>query len=87
MLNRFGSVEEVVNTVSLMQLSFSLVVYRKDVTGVDETNRLVTDTNTTGQTIMKARDCVMETMSWNITIGGIASTDVSGRYKTPMVMG
>lgn len=87
MLNRFGSVEEVVNTISLMQLSFSLVVYRKDVTGVDETNRLVTDTNTTGQTIMKARDCVMETMSWSIAVGGIATTDVSGRYKTPMVMG
>ena len=86
MLNRYGSVDEVINTISLMSLTFSIVVYRKQAAGVDETNRLVTETDTTGNTIMRARDCVMENMSWSVATGGIATTDISGRYKTPMTM-
>lgn len=86
MLNRYGSVDEVINTISLMSLTFSIVVYRKQATGVDETNRLVTETDTTGNTIMRARDCVMENMSWSVATGGIATTNISGRYKTPMTM-
>ena len=87
MLNRYGSVTEVVNTLSLVQLNFSLVVYRKTVEGVDETERLVTSTNNTGETVMKARDCVLENVSWSIAVGGIATTDVSGLYRTPMTLG
>lgn len=86
MLNRYGSVESVINTISLMALNFSIVVYRKDVTGVNETERLVTSVDLAGQTIMNARDCVLENVSWNVAVGGIASTDVSGRYKTPMTI-
>ena len=86
MLNRYGSVDEVINTISLMSLTFSIVVYRKQATGVDETNRLVTETDTTGNTIMRARECVMENMSWRVATGGIATTDISGRYKNPMTM-
>lgn len=87
MLNRYGSVEAVINTISLVALNFSIVVYRKQVTGFNETERLVTGTETTGNTIMKARDCVLENVSWSIAVGGIATTDVSGRYKTPMTIG
>lgn len=87
MLNRYGSVTEVVNTLSLVQLNFSLVVYRKTVEGTDETERLVTSTNNTGETVMKARDCVLENVSWSIAVGGIATTDVSGLYRTPMTLG
>lgn len=87
MLNRYGSVTEVVNTLSLVQLNFSLVVYRKTVEGTDETERLVTSANNTGETVMKARDCVLENVSWSIAVGGIATTDVSGLYRTPMTLG
>lgn len=86
MLNRYGTVEQVVNTLSLTSCTFSLVVYRKDVTGVDSTEKLVTSVDNTGETVMNASDCVLESVSWSIAVGGIATSDVSGRYRTPMTI-
>ena len=86
MLNRYGALEEVINTIRLRPLTFDLVIYRKLATSFNESTRLVTEVDITGETIMKAGECVLESTSFEVATGGIATSNVSGRYRIPMTI-
>lgn len=85
-LNRLGSVDQIIDTLSLIMNDFSIVVYKKDVQNYDEASKLVTSVDKTGKTIMKAAGCVLENVTWEITQGGIATSNFSGRYRTPFTI-
>ena len=83
-LNREASVEEYINTISLDEFTFSIIVYRKTVEASDKTVKLITEINKTGQTVVRLRDCVLDSQNWTIAEGGIAMFNISGRYFTPV---
>lgn len=83
-MNRDATVEEFVQTMSLDEFTFSIVVYRKKITSVDKSIKLITEIDKTGETIVRLRDCVLDTQNWTIAEGGIAMFNVSGRYFTPV---
>ena len=80
--NRVGSdPTALVNAFSLYNPSFTLQVDRK--TGELNADRLVPETDT--ELVLKALDCVVENTSWQLAVGGICASNISGRYKTPML--
>lgn len=83
-LNREASVEEYINTISLDEFTFSVIVYRKMIEASDKTVKLITEINKTGQTVVRLRDCVLDSQNWTIAEGGIAMFNISGRYFTPV---
>ena len=83
-LNREASVEEYINTISLDEFTFSVIVYRKTIEASDKTVKLITEINKTGQTVVRLRDCVLDSQNWTIAEGGIAMFNISGRYFTPV---
>ena len=83
-LNREASVEEYINTISLDEFTFSIIVYRKTIDSQDKSVKLITEINKTGQTVVRLRDCVLDSQNWTIAEGGIAMFNISGRYFTPV---
>ena len=83
-LNREATVEEYINSVSLDEFKFSVVVYRKKISSVDKSVKLITKIDKTGETVVRLRDCVLDSQNWTIAEGGIAMFNVSGRYFTPV---
>ena len=83
-MNRESSVEEFINTMSLDEFRFSVVVYRKTVTSQDKSVKLITEIDKTGETIVRLRDCVLDSQNWTIAEGGIAMFNITGRYFTPV---
>jgi hypothetical protein len=83
-LNRQATVEEYINTLSLDEFKFSVVVYKKTITNVDKSVKLITEINKTGETIVRLRDCVLDSQNWTIAEGGIAMFNIAGRYFTPV---
>ena len=86
-LNRGITKETFINTMSMDEFTFSVVVYKKTITGSDHGVKLVTSVNQTGETVVKLQDCVLDSQSWSLQEGGVAMSNVSGRYFTPMVLG
>lgn len=83
-MNRDCTVEEFVNTISLDEFTFSIVVYKKTVKASDKSVKLVTEIDKTGETIVRLRDCVLDSQNWSISEGGISMINASGRYFTPV---
>lgn len=86
MQNRVGSVQEVIDTIQLLATTFQIVVYKKTVTGLDESQKLVTSVDKTGEVMMKAVDCVLDSVNWSISQGGLSQKNVTGSYNTPMTL-
>lgn len=85
-MNRDASVEEFIQTMSLDEFTFSIVVYRKKITAEDKSVKLVTSIDKTGETVVRLRDCVLDSQNWSIAEGGIAMFNVTGRYFTPITI-
>ena len=83
-LNREATVEEYVNTMSLDEFTFSVIVYRKSIEAQDKSVKLITEIDKTGETIVRLRDCVLDSQNWTLSEGGIAMFNVTGRYFTPI---
>jgi len=83
-LNRDATVEEYINTMSLDEFTFSVVVYRKIMVTVDKSVKLVTEIDKTGETVVRLRDCVLDSQNWTLAEGGIAMFNITGRYFTPI---
>jgi len=83
-MNREASVEEFISTMSLDEFTFSIVVYKKKISGVDKSVKLVTSVDKTGETIVRIRDCVLDSQNWTLAEGGISMFNVTGRYFTPI---
>lgn len=84
LLNRLGGAQALLNTMSLGEFPFSITIYSKTVTGVDSTNKLVTEIDKTGKTIAVLRDCYTDSQSFNLSEAGIAGINTTGRYLTPV---
>lgn len=87
MLNRNVPKEIFINTLSMDEFTFSIVIYRKTVTGQDLGAKLIKSVNPTGETVAKLQNCVLDNQTWQLAEGGVATTNVTGRYFTPMVLG
>lgn len=85
-LNRDASVEEYINTISMDEFTFSIVVYKKLITAQDRSVKLITTVDKTGETIVRLRDCVLDSQNWQLSESGIAMFSSSGRYFTPVTL-
>jgi len=83
-MNRDASVEEFINTMSLEEFTFSIVVYRKKVKTQDKSVKLVTEIDKTGETVVRLRDCLLDSQNWSLAEGGISMFNATGRYLTPI---
>lgn len=86
MLNRTGSKAQFLNTLTFGELSFSIFIYSKQITGLSTDGRVVESVDSTGKTIAALRDCYLTSQSFNLAEGGIAGFNVSGNYLTPVVL-
>ena len=84
LLNRVGNVENLINSLSLGEFSFSIVIYAKTIGGVDDSNKLVTSINKDGKTIAILRDCYVDSQNFSLSEAGVSSLNTSGRYLTPI---
>lgn len=85
-LNRDATVEEFINSMALDEFTFSIVVYRKKMTSQDKSVKLITEIDKTGETIVRLRDCVLDSQNWTLAEGGIAMFNATGRYFTPITI-
>lgn len=85
-MNREATVEEFINTLSLEEFSFGIVVYKKTITSSDKSVKLVTSIDKTGETIVNLRNCLVDSQNWTISEGGIAMFNITGRYLTPVTL-
>lgn len=86
MLKKFGSIEEIKNSLVLGDISFDITVYAKTIANEDSQSKLVTETDNTGQTIARLQKCLLNSQSFQIQEAGIAGSDISGIYLEPVSM-
>ena len=84
LINRYGGVEPLKNTLAMGELPISIAVYKKSIVNLDSNTRLVTEVDKTGEEVAVLRDCYVDTQNWTLAEGGIASSNVNGRYLTPV---
>ena len=84
MLKKFGTIEQIKNSLVLGDIAFDITVYAKTVTSKDENSKLVTGTDNTGQTIARLQGCLLNTQNFEISEGGISGYNVSGIYLEPV---
>jgi hypothetical protein len=64
------------------EFSFSIVVYKKTAT-IDPATKLATSSNKTGETLIKIDKCFIDSQNFQISEGGVASYNTSGRFLQP----
>ena len=85
-MNREATIEEVKNTISLDEFTFSIVVYKKTISSSDKSVKLITGVDPRGETIVKLADCLINRQNWTLAEGGLASISVDGEYLTPVTV-
>lgn len=85
-MNRDTTVETFINTLSLEEFTFDIVVYRKTIEASDKSVKLVTAMDKQGQTVVNLRNCLVDSQNWSISEGGIAMFNITGRYLTPATL-
>lgn len=86
LINRNGGLEAFKNTLVLGEFPFSIVIYKRTATTVDQTNKLVTAADKTGETILVINECYIDSQNFQISEGGIASYNTSGRFLQPTTL-
>ena len=84
MLKKFGTIEQIKNSLVLGDIAFDITVYSKMVANKDENSKLVTEVDNTGQTIARLQGCLLNTQNFEISEGGISGYNVSGIYLEPV---
>lgn len=84
MINRFASVEAFVNSLSLGETAFSIVVYAKTISEQDSVSKLVTGVDLTGKTIVNLAPCFVNSQSFQLSEGQISGFNTSGIYLNPV---
>ena len=84
MLKKFGTIEQIKNSLVLGDIAFDITVYSKTVTSTDGNSKLVTEVDNTGQTIARLQGCLLNTQQFEISEGGISGYNVSGIYLEPV---
>lgn len=83
-MNRDCSVKEFIETISLSEFSFDIVVYKKKTNDVDNSVKLVKSYEKETMTVL--RRCLVDSQNWTISEGGVAMFNITGRYLTPVTM-
>lgn len=84
LVNRYGGVEPLKNTLAMGEIPISINIYKKTVRSLDLNLRLVTEVDKTGEEIAILRDCFIDSQNFSLAEGGIAGSNISGRYLTPV---
>lgn len=84
MLKKFGTIEQIKNSLVLGDIAFDITVYSKTATSTDGNSKLVTEVDNTGQTIARLQGCLLNTQNFEISEGGISGYNVSGIYLEPV---
>lgn len=86
MINRMGGLEAFKNTLVLGEFPFSIVVYKKTATLIDAAAKLVVTADKTGKTIVRLDECYIDSQNFQMSEGGVASLNTSGRYLQPVAL-
>ena len=87
LLNRVNPTRtQMLDTLSLNEFPFSIVIFEKISVAKDDTNRFVTETDNTGFKQVQLDQCYIDSQSFSISENGIASLNTSGRFLQPMVV-
>lgn len=84
MLKKFGSIAEIKNSLVLGDIAFDITVYSKTVSSKDESTKLVTEVDNTGETIARLQGCLLNSQNFELSEAGIAGYNVSGIYLEPV---
>lgn len=84
LLNRYGTVEQLLQTLTLGEIGFAICVYAKTVTSSDANSKFVTAIDKAGKTIARLAPCYTNTQNFQLSEGGIAGLNVSGVYLNPI---
>jgi hypothetical protein len=84
LINRYGGVDQLMNTLALGDIPISINIYKRTIAGIDSTTKLVTEVNRSGQEIAVLRNCFVDSQNWSLAEGGIAAMTTSGRYLSPV---
>lgn len=84
MLHRLGSVQAIIDTLTLGELGFALEVYKKKIVQQDATTKMVTQVNETGKTIVMLNPCFVNNQSFSLAEGALAGYNVTGIYLNPI---
>ena len=85
-LNRDTTVEGFKQSLSLGNFPTQIVVYKKTIETQDESTKIVTSIAKDGQKIAKITDFFIESQSFELSEGGLAGSNISGRYLTPITV-
>lgn len=84
MVKKFGTIEQIKNSLVLGDIAFDITVYSKTATATDGNSKLVTEVDNTGQTIARLQGCLLNTQNFEISEGGISGYNVNGIYLEPV---
>lgn len=84
MLNRYGSIQNVINTMVFGEEGFSIMVFKKTI--VSSEGGLVTEVDNEGETILNIAPCFLNSTNLTINDGQISQSNVSGTYLNPIAL-
>lgn len=82
LINRSGSVKNFIDTMILNEQGIQIQMFKK--TKLSELNGLVTGVQDDGETVAVIRDFFPDSQTFDIQENQISSTNISGRYLTPV---
>lgn len=82
-LNRETNLDTFLNSIALGDFPLQILIYRKTAIS-DATTKLVTSVNKDGEKILVINDFYLESQDFDLSEGGIAGTNISGRYLSPV---
>lgn len=85
MIHRLGTLQEVLNTLTFAEQGFSIMIYKKLVQNFDDTRKMVTQVDPTGQTVALLTPCFIENQNWQLQGQSVSSFNVNIRYLNPIV--
>lgn len=84
LMHRMGSVQQIIDTLVMGELTFQLVMYRKTLVSKDSTTQMVTQTDPTGETVCQLGPCYVNNQQFSIQEQGVAGFNISGIYLNPI---
>lgn len=85
-LNRFTDRDTFLNSVALGDFPMQIAIYKKTIQTQDASTKLVTKINKDGQKIAFIDEFYIESQDFDLSEGGVAGTNISGRYLNPVVI-
>lgn len=85
MIHRLGTLQEVLDTLTFAEQGFSIMIYKKLVQNFDDSRKMVTSVDPTGQTVALLTPCFIENQNWQLQQQSVASYNVNIRYLHPVV--